>query len=214
MKNISFVKNDSPLTPVTVTYGAYSSPVWIQSQWTEGDLALRVQKNGCGHCCTAMALCLHGIPVTPYDMFDRAFALWGAPNGDQGYHASETGIVKVLSSYGVKAEYFCMAEEADAKARISQAFDQGKLVLFCSMPSPRLPNNPFSTGQHFVLGIGYANENKDIMIANSSVSTNNGGVHFETIDTIVKSLLPNGQYMDKTWGDEDIDFYAGYVVID
>ena len=58
-----FIFEDDERIPVTVKKGEYSTPVWIQTAWEEGELAPYIQKNGCGHCCVTMAARLAGDPA-------------------------------------------------------------------------------------------------------------------------------------------------------
>ena len=211
----SSAKTKDPLIPAVVTVGPYTAPVWLQTQWTEGEYACYINKNGCGYCSTATTLGLHGITVTPYQVYERCRTLWGPPQGNQGHYISDSGIVKVLKSFGVHAEYFCMGagDEAATKAHISAALTSDKQVLICSIPSDRLPNNPFSPGAHWVLAVGYGNAAGDILIANSSNRSNNAGAHLVTMDTVVAAILPGGQIQDNTWGNSGYKTYAGYVIV-
>ena len=55
MNFVTFKYTGSEAIPAEVTLGEHTTPVWIQQKWEEGQYAEYVRKNGCGHCCTAMA---------------------------------------------------------------------------------------------------------------------------------------------------------------
>ena len=60
---------NDPLKPATIFLGDHQTPVWIQQRWEEGEYAGFIQKNGCGHCCVAMAARLQGVDLTPMRNF-------------------------------------------------------------------------------------------------------------------------------------------------
>ncbi len=210
--------NDASV-PAIITLGEYSTPVWIQQKWQEGEYAGFVQKNGCGHTCTAMALNLNGIKITPHEEFTLCRKMWGEPRmGDPLYEdnfASASGIVKVITSFGIKAEAFGIPEgkACECAQHISDMLKEGKQVIFWSHPSDKLPDNPFSSGEHYVLAVGYTEEG-DILIANSSENAAvNDGIQKTDTDTISKVLREGSDPMDFTWGRYDLVHSGGYVVV-
>lgn len=208
------------LTPAIVSLGKYSTPVWIQQNWQEGEYAVYIRNNGCGHCCTAMALNLFGVKITPYEEFVHCRKLWGEPRKDDEHKEdnfmSISGIVKVLSSFGVKAQNFGVpaGKTDEEKARIREALDDGKLVIICSFPGPKLPDNPFSPGAHYVLAVGF-DENGRILVANSSSrSAAENGIQFTDIDTLVNALKEGCVPPDDiTWGRNIVSTQGGYVIV-
>ena len=63
MQYASYELIHTDLIPAIVRIGDAATPVWHQAKWSEGEYQEFVRKNGCGHCCAAMALCLHGIDI-------------------------------------------------------------------------------------------------------------------------------------------------------
>lgn len=205
--------------PTVVTAGEHSTPVWLQQRWNSGQYREFIQRNGCGHCCAAMALRLHGIDMDPHQEYETCRSLWGAPdeseNKRQGHYMSISGIVKILERFGVRATCFGMdhGQEGKAKRHISAALSNGKQVIFWSHPSNRLHDNPFSCGEHYVLAVGYANDRGDILLANSNESKAPDGVQISDMDTIIGALYLGSRPCDKTWGDDDFAGCAGYAII-
>ena len=217
----SYTFNDDLLTPVTVTKGAHSTPVWIQKRWQDGEFATYIQNNGCGHCCVAMALRLSGIAdVTPYDEYLHCRALWGAPDEAAGqYHfLSVAGALKSLRSYGVKAEAygFLPGEREAAVAHMLEELARGRLVLFDSLPLRE--DNPFSSGAHYVLFVGLTEDGR-VIVANSSVKARTDTLGIQTVNTeeITAALSDEGcepLAHDLTWGVLcDYRQKLGYIVI-
>ena len=177
-----------------VICGKYSTPVWFQRRWDKGIYAEYIRKNGCGHCCTAMAARLYGVDIDPYREYELCRKLWGAPNENgnpaQYHFMSIGGIVKILKHLGIKAESFGVAENGGKKAaeNIADALRKGKKAVFWSHPSEEFPGNPFSKGEHYVLAAGIAEDSR-ILIANSSEKQTDTGIQLVTTDIIAKALF-------------------------
>jgi hypothetical protein len=205
------------LIPSEVFLGDASTPVWHQAKWSEGEYEEFVRKNGCGHCCAAMALNLHGIKITPHEEFTLCRKLWGEPNREQefpqGNYQTVQGIAKILRHHGVPAECFGVPTREHAAAHIESVLREGKQVIFWSAPREDFPENPFSTGAHYVMAVGYT-EKGEILIANSSQKKAPDGVQTVDVDTIAKALYLGAEPTDKTWGEKGDHIHcAGYVVV-
>lgn len=204
--------------PAILKLGENSTPVWIQQNWTQGEYAQFVRKNGCGHCCTAMALNLNGIKINPHEEFTLCRKMWGEPRMcepvNEDNFLSVSGIVKVIKSFGVNAEYFGIpiGKAMECAKHIEASLKEGKVVIFWSHPSEKIPHNPFSTGEHFVLAVG--TDNKGIVIANSTNRCDAvGGIQHTDCETIAKSLWDGCEPYDFTWGRYDLLHSGGYVVV-
>ena len=207
------------LTPAIVSLGKYSTPVWIQQRWQDGEYAVYIRNNGCGHCCTAMALNLSGIKITPYEEYVHCRKLWGEPRRDdenkEDNFMSVSGIVKVLSSFGVKAEYFGVpvGKTKEAAEHIESSLKCGKLVIFWSALSSKLADNPFSPGHHYVLAVGIDGEGRIIIANSSSRSKAVNGIQYTDTETIAKALMEGCKPLDYTWGRHNLNHSSGYVVV-
>lgn len=203
--------------PAQITLNGKTTPVWIQSEWTEGEYAEFVQKNGCGHCCVAMVLNLYGKKINPHEEFALWRKMWGEPSEEkeQGNWASAPGIVKVLKSFGVDARFFGVAtgECRQTAERIAEYLREGKLVIIWSKPSEKLVPNPFSTGDHYVLLVDI-DKNGQILVANSSrKGTTDNGIQFADVD-IIEAVLPEGcEPQDCTWGTYHLNRSSGLIVV-
>ena len=209
---------DTELIPSVVTLGEKSTPVWRQARWSDGEYRQFIQRNGCGHCCTAMALNLHGIQIDPYEEFTLCQKLWGAPVLEREYpqlaYQTVAGITKILKYHGVEAEYHGVPSREEAAARIEDALKNGKQVIFWSHPNEDFPENPFSTGEHYVMAVGYTEDGK-ILVANSSEKRTPTGVQLVDIQTIARALCLGAAPVDLTWGERCPirGRYAGYVIV-
>jgi hypothetical protein len=194
---------NNPAIPAIVHLGNQETPVWIQSYWEEGEFAQYIRRNGCGHCCAAMAASLYGIHITPYEEYLLCLKLWGAPEEDQGQDHFQTvsGIVKILNHLNIPAQCFPVAEDGQEAAadHIYSCLQEGKQAIFVSDPF-RDPGNPFSTGYHYVMAVGF-DENGSILIANSSEKTAKGGIQTVSLPTIQTALYAGGTAdPNMTWG--------------
>lgn len=200
-----------------VFFKGASTPVWRQGRWDTGEYQEFIRKNGCGHCCTAMALNLHNIKIDPHEEFTLCRALWGEPNPNQEFpqenYLTVAGVTKILRHHGIATEYYGVPTLEDAEQRIEEALKNGKLVIVWSAPSEDFPDNPFSKAGHYVLAVGYTEEGK-VLVANSSEARTKEGVQFTDVHTIARALIRNAAPEDLTWGERGPrPRCAGYVIV-
>lgn len=215
MKTMIVEKTTNKSIPAVVRKGSYSTSVWIQSEWTDGEYAYYIRKNGCGHCCTAMAACLYGVDTDPYREYMLCRELWGPPCEESGqdHFITVAGIVKILRFLGVPATCYGVKEPRKAINHIMQSLKEDKLVIFVSDPFLNA-HNPFSTGYHYVLACGL-NEDGTILIANSSEKVTKGGIQ-NVLPHVVKAALYRNSTADMsmTWGvTAELDKGCTYVVV-
>ncbi len=208
---------NTELIPAIVSINGESAPVWHQAKWSEGEYEEFVRKNGCGHCCAAMALNLHGVKINPHEEFALCRKLWGEPDRErefpQGNYQTISGISKILRHHGVPAECFGVPTREQAARHISEVLRAGKQVIFWSHPNEDFPENPFSFGEHYVMAVGYT-EQGEILVANSSARKAPTGVQLVDAVTISRALYLGCQPTDKTWGEKGLHVNcAGYVVV-
>lgn len=114
----SYREENNELIPVCVSLGEMQTPVWLQQRWEAGEYAIYVRKNGCGHCCAAMALNMHGVKIDPHEEYELCVKLWGHPKIDghekQGNFQSVDGIAKVIRHFGIAAESFGVPDRESA----------------------------------------------------------------------------------------------------
>lgn len=206
-------------SPAVITFDKFSSPVWIQQKWFDGQYARFIRKNGCGHCCTAMALNLNGIKIDPHEEFSLCRELWGEPNSafssDEDNFMSVSGIVKIFCHFGIHAEYFGVPKGKCniASEHIAKSLSNAKSVILWSHPSQKLDPNPFSAGEHYIYLVGQSDNGK-LLVANSSLNSDaKNGIQFTDIETISKVLMEGCMPMDYTWGRYDLEHSGGYVVV-
>ena len=215
MNAITFESTANEDIPAVVRRGGYSTPVWIQSKWTDGEFAHYIQKNGCGHCCTAMAAQLHGVDIDPYREYVLCRELWGPPREEHGqdHFITVSGIVKVLSSLGINAACFGVDDQSRGFDHIIRSLKEEKLVIFVSDPF-RDVDNPFSTGYHYVMALGL-NEDGNVLIANSSEKVTRGGIQIVSPNDVCKALYQGGTAdMSMTWGVvEELNKGCTYVIV-
>ena len=213
MEYASYKIIDTELVYSVVEFGGKSTPVWRQARWSEGEYQAYIRGNGCGHCCTAMVLNLHGIEIDPYEEFSLCMKLWGEPVLPQRGYQTISGITKILGHFGVKSEGNGVPTRKAAAERIENALKNGKQVIFWSHINEDFPDNPFSAGEHYVLAVGYTEDGK-ILVANSSEKRAPEGVQFVDIDTIARALCLGASPEDMTWGERGPrERCAGYVVV-
>jgi len=211
----TLVSSDS--TPSIVKLGGHSTPVWRQDKWVTGEYQEFIRKNGCGHCCTAMAARLNAVyNFDPHDEFTLCRKLWGEPQKDREFPQdnlqSVSGITKILHHLGVKAEYFGVPDLHTAEQHFDAAFRNGKQIIFWSHPTDEFPENPFSLHEHYVMAVGYTPEGK-ILVANSSRWAETTA-QVVSMQTIMRSLYLGADPIDMTWGERDHYINcAGYVVV-
>lgn len=217
MEQAKYILTGDCKIPSKITLNGNTTPVWIQSEWTEGEYAEFVQKNGCGHCCCAMVLNLRGIKINPHEEFALCREMWGEPApGKEGNWASVSGIVKVLKSFGVKAQYFGVPEGKckETAERIVKFLKEGKQVIIWSHPTERIVPNPFSTGDHYILLVGI-DEKGQILVANSSrKGATDNGIQFASVDMIEAALYEGCEPQDCTWGKMFLPHSGGCVAVE
>jgi len=220
MKAVRYELTGEYLTPAVAFVDGRSTPVWIQQRWNDGPYAYYVRKNGCGHCCTAMAAVLHGIDLDPHREYEYCRKLWGSPKEEpnekgQDHFLSLAGVVKVLNSLGISAVGYGVKDQGPKRAvdHICSMLEMGKLVIFTSDPDD-YPDNPFSDGYHWVMAVGFAEDGR-ILVANSSEKAASEGIQLVTPDVIEKALFVQSTAdMDLTWGElERLNNGCGYVVV-
>ena len=212
--------DEGALVPASVRRGDRETPVWIQSRWEEGEHAVYIRRNGCGHSCVAMAARLLGVgDVTPYTEYEHCLSLFGppSPERDEGHFLSPRGVALSLCGFGLTAEvhpYPAGHREAAADAILS-ALARGELVVFLSFPET--PDNPFSTGAHYVLLCGIDGEGR-VLCANSSVKavTDTLGIHYVTREQLIRAIPEAGGTIGEgdTWGlEHGYRQNAGYIIV-
>jgi|GEM_PF-3378572 len=215
-KYVIWKRTGNPEIPATVTLGENTTQVWLQAFWKTGADAYYIRHNGCGHCCTAMAANLRGLNITPEQEYAHCLELWGQPDDSKGqeHFISANGIALVLHSFGIPAEVLGVPENnlTALEDKMRQALDDGKQIIFWSHPSERLLPNPFSTGEHYVMAVGYA-ENGKIVIANSGNRVTSDGVQLVDWDTVIRSLFWGCAPQEKTWGEGKVLEQCGGIVI-
>ncbi len=219
MNTLSYTYTGNPTLPAIITKNGQEIPVWIQQLWEDGQYAEFVRKNGCGHCCSAMALNLHGVKINPHEEFTLCRKMWGEPRmGEPLFEdnfLSGTGIAYVLRSHSIPAAAYGVPEgkTMEEAKKIYDFLLEGKTVIIWSHPSDKLPDNPFSTGDHWIYAVG-CTENGEILIANSSQrAATDKGIQFTDTETIAKVLFEGSEPMDFTWGRYDLKHGGGYVVV-
>ncbi len=201
-----FWVNDDVLTPATVEKDGRTTPVWIQQRWEEGEYAVYIQKNGCGHCSCAMALGLSGVAISPYEEYLLCRERWGEPREEadppEQHYLSPSGILDIIKSFGVPASLIPVeeGEEKAAADRLFAALEEGKTVIFVS--APKKPSNPFSSGLHYVLAVGLSEDGRAI-VANSSLKgkTDPLGIQLVDRETVADALYGTDRHpRNLRWG--------------
>lgn len=219
MLDITLEYTSNTEIPVIITKGNYSTPVWIQQEWQSGEYAQYIRKNGCGHCCTAMALNLCGVKIDPHEEYCLCRKMWGEPRMGQplfeDHFLSQTGIAEVIKSFNIPAQAFGVepSKAYEASCHIEKELLDGKLVILWSHPSDKLDDNPFSSGEHYIFAVGIEEDCK-ILIANSSARGKaKNGIQYTDRETIEKVLFEGTKTTDYTWGRYDFSKCGAYVVV-
>ena len=119
---------------------------------------------------------MHGYEIAPLAEYILCRELWGAPNeilnfdgtkSGQGNFQSVMGITKIIRHFGVPAECFGIPELKSVGEHIESVLKEGRQVIFCTRPRADNTDNPFSTGYHWVMAVGYTEGGK-MLVANSS----------------------------------------------
>ncbi len=222
MNFATFVNTGDKKNPAMVTVGKNSTPVWCQSEWTEGEYAKVINGSGCGHACVAMALRLMGIEdVDPHEEYVHCLELWGEPKktGEektrQYAFLSVSGVEKSVRSYGVPARAYGVEKNGCAKAvsHMIEELKNGKVIIFDSVPN--FPDNPFSTGAHYVLLCGITKEGK-ILVANSGTKgkLDYPGINLVCREDLEKAMIDDTFVSDMTWGQLiPVREKYGYVIV-
>ena len=217
--NIKYEYTGDSKIPAIITKGCNFTPVWIQQEWETGEFSAYIRKNGCGHCCTAMALNLCGIKINPHEEYVLCRKMWGEPRmGEplfEDHFISETGIVQIIKNFDIKAEAFGVKKSLtyEAKEHIINELNAGKMAIIWSHPSDKLPDNPFSPGEHYILAAGIT-EDGEILVANSSLRAHTKkGIQLTDSETIEKVLFEGTVTSDYTWGRYDFSKSGAYVII-
>ena len=217
--SITFEFTENSKAPSVITKGKFSTPVWIQQEWTDGEYAKYIVQNGCGHCSAAMALNLCGVKITPYEEYLLCRKMWGAPRQGEPLfeenYLSGTGIENVINSLGVPAKAYGVekGKTKESAEHIFESLNEGKSVVLWSHPSAKLCDNPFSPGEHWILLCGLCDDGK-ILVANSSKrGKTDRGIQFTDIETVEKVLFEGSEINDYTWGRHNLLGGGAYVVV-
>ncbi|MBQ9859768.1 MAG: hypothetical protein IJO76_03710 [Clostridia bacterium] len=215
MSDITLRAGDSALAPTILRIRNNETPVWLQHRWQSGPFAAFINRNGCGHCCTAMAARLFGVDIDPHQEYAYCRTLWGEPTNDQGHWLSAAGVAKILRSLSVPAKEFGVKHNGAKKAteHILSALRQGKAVIFTSDPQ-RYPDNPFSSGAHWVMAVSLEKDGT-ILVANSAEKFAPTGIQYVMPKEIEKALFPESTAPpEMTWGEHNrIGEGSGYIVV-
>jgi hypothetical protein len=166
---------------------------------------------------------MHGIAINPREEYALCRELWGAPKElrrpdgtkeGQGNFQSNAGIVKMLRRHGVPAEGFGVPSRDAAREHIDGALRRGRLIIFESHPTADFPDNPFSTGEHWVMAVGYTEDGR-ILVANSSNKVPGDGVNLVDEATVSEALYLGAEPEDYTWGEWRDEFIhgVGYIIV-
>lgn len=166
----------------------------------KGTYAKELSAHGCGACCAAMALCLMGKKVKPADILGRAVALWG--KWPKYPLISAHGLATIISRYGYigKPAFLSTSNAKTIKKLIDSALRAGKPVICWTKKG-------FSSGNHYVLAVGY-NKLGRVVVANSG---NRGPINIVTLNSLCESLK-EGTGADKCWY-RSASGSAGIVII-
>lgn len=159
----------------------------INQHHVTGTYAAQIAKNGCGACCAAMALTLMGKKATPANVIGKGVALWG--KWKKSCTLSGIGIQTIIKKYGYKAKYYKVStlNRPAIKRTINKALKAGRPVICWT-------GRGFSSGDHYVLAVGY-NKLGRVVVANSG---KRGPVNIVTLDALCKTLK-EGNGKDKGW---------------
>ena len=215
MGYVTFELTNNSDIPAIVCSGSSKTPVWIQQHWKQGEFASCIQNNGCGHCCAAMALNLHSVEIDPYEEYMLCRKLWGEPVYPQENFMSVAGASKMLNHLGVSAKPYASVDKYEAIKNITDALDEGKMVIFSVGPYDANPGHPFSKGSHWVLAAGYDATGK-IVVANSSLrAITQDGIQVVEPEIIRDSLYVSERLDEsRTWGIQlPRTLAGGYVIV-
>ncbi len=203
----AFRRTGDSFIPAYVSVNGCESPVWLQKLWPDGPHTQYIRNNGCGHCCAAMAARLHGVPdIDPLVEYVRCLSLWGEPDSGHAHFITARGIAEVLGSFGVAAEAVSVPTDTAVREALRQRIDEtlraGRQLIFWSHPRLRPDggtDNPFSTGEHYVMAVGYT-EGGRILIANSGNRVTSDGAQLCDMDTVMNCLYAGCTATLTGWG--------------
>lgn len=212
---VTLKKKEDPRIPVIASINGFETPVWLQSEWTEGPYAEYVRRNGCGHCCAAMAARLHGVEIDPAIEFDTCVELWDEPDEGHDWFQTARGITEVLRAYGIPSSAFGVPEDAEGLSMtryfLECALDSGHQVIFWSHPYDE--KNIFSTGEHYVMAAGY-DEDGHVVVLNSGAKKTVEGFQLTSLDTIMESVYRGSRAELTGWGvEDDLPACGGIVIV-
>lgn len=222
MEFATFNNTGDKKIPAIVSIGNRSTPVWCQSEWTDGEYYKVINGCGCGHTCVAMAVRLMGVEdIDPHKEYVHCREIWGPPKktGDERTNQyaflSVSGVEKSVRSYGVPAKAYGVEKNGIKKAvlHMIEELKNGKVVVFDSVPN--FPDNPFSTGAHYVLLCGITKEGK-ILVANSGTKgkLDYPGINLVGGEDLEKAMRDDAFVSDMTWGQMiPVKEKYGYVVV-
>lgn len=152
-----------------------------------GAYAKELSAHGCGPCCAAMALTLMGRKTAPADILKKAVSLWG--KWPKYSLVSAQGLTAIVKKLGYTATFHAVTKSNRATIRklIDAALKAGKPVICWTAKG-------FSSGDHYVLAVGY-NKLGRVVVANSG---NRGPVNIITLESLCK-YLQVGTGKDKGW---------------
>ena len=167
----------------------------------KGTYAKELSAHGCGACCAAMALALMGKKAAPADVVRKGVALWG--KWPKYPLISANGLATIVGKYGCTAKVATVVGSYRTTIRklIDAALRAGKPVICWT-------SKGFSSGDHYVLAVGY-NKLGRVVVANSG---NRGPVNIVTLNTLCK-YLQEGTGADRRWYKSTAGS-AGIVVIE
>lgn len=194
-----------------VSLNGFETPVWKQKAFDEGQYAFYVRRNGCGHCCCAMAARLYGVETDPYREMETCVERWGEPEKGRDWYQTARGITEILHSFGISSTALGVPtgeEELEETRRLMEsALSSGHPVIIWSHPYKK--DNPFSAGEHYVLAVGH-DKDGNVVIANSGK-----GVQLCGMDTVMDVLYKGAAAENTEWGIDDDDTIpqSGGIVI-
>lgn len=215
MNTVTYKFTDDAKIPAEVTVNGKTTSIWIQQLWEGGEFEKYIRGNGCGHCCVAMAANLYGVHINPYAEYEYCRKLWGAPVEPQQHFMSVTGIAKVLGSLGIAATAYPMLDRESATAQITEALNNGKMVILVVKPSEEYPENPFSKGSHWILAAGFDADGKIVIANSSNRAATADGIQLADAHMLHDALYIGTELEDRTWGVlKPMTPGVGFVVVD
>ena len=169
-----------------ITLNGRSVTVVNQHKLT-GLYAKELSAHGCGACCASFALALMGKSVPPSYIMKQAVKLFG--KWPRHPLISSYGLAKIVKSYGCKALQYSFK-----KSGLPTIRKEIERALRAGMPVICWTNKGFSSGDHYVLAVGF-NKLGRVVVANSG---NRGPVNVVTLDALCKTLQ-DGNGADKGW---------------